>query len=124
MALIKEQTVHRVLLVDDDRDMLDMMTLGLEKRRGFEAVSTVSVTDALRHIATEEFDVLITDLQMPNPGDGFTVITAMRRSHPDALTLLVSGHPDVQRMRSLSSHSSLGRCRTRQQQIARSQTGR
>jgi len=50
----------------------------------------------LRHIATESFDVLITDLHMPDPGDGFTVVTAMRHSQPDALTLLVSGYPDVQ----------------------------
>jgi YesN/AraC family two-component response regulator len=40
--------------------------------------------------------VLLTDLHMPNPGDGFTVVTAMRHSQPDALTLLVSGYPDVQ----------------------------
>jgi YesN/AraC family two-component response regulator len=40
--------------------------------------------------------VLITDLHMPNPGDGFTVVTAMRHSQPNALTLLVSGYPDVQ----------------------------
>jgi DNA-binding NtrC family response regulator len=54
------------------------------------------VTEALRRITTENFDVLITDLHMPNPGDGFTVVTAMRHSQPDALTLLVSGYPDVQ----------------------------
>jgi DNA-binding NtrC family response regulator len=54
------------------------------------------VTEALRHIATEKFDVLITDLHMPDPGDGFTVVTAMRHSQPKALTLLVSGYPDVQ----------------------------
>jgi YesN/AraC family two-component response regulator len=33
---------------------------------------------------------------MPDPGDGFTVVTAMRHSQPGALTLLVSGYPDVQ----------------------------
>jgi len=33
---------------------------------------------------------------MPNPGDGFTVMSAMRHSQPNALTLLVSGYPDVQ----------------------------
>jgi DNA-binding NtrC family response regulator len=59
-------------------------------------VAAANVTDALRLIATETFDALITDLHMPNPGDGFTVISAMRHSQPDALTLLVSGYPDVQ----------------------------
>ena len=32
---------------------------------------------------------------MPNPGDGFTVISAMRHSQPEALTMLVSGYPDI-----------------------------
>jgi len=32
---------------------------------------------------------------MPNPSDGFAVITAMRHTQPEALTLLVSGYPDV-----------------------------
>jgi YesN/AraC family two-component response regulator len=54
------------------------------------------VTEALKRIATESFDVLITDLHMPDPGDGFTVVSAMRHSHPNALTMLVSGYPDVQ----------------------------
>ena len=86
---------HRVLLVDDDEAVRAMMNATLE-RKGFEVVAAASVTEALKHIATESFDVLITDLHMPNPGDGFTVITAMRHSQPDALTLLVSGYPDVQ----------------------------
>ena len=45
----------------------------------------------------ETFDALITDLNMPNPGDGFSVVTAMRHSQPSALILLVSGFPDVER---------------------------
>ena len=72
-----------------------MMCVTLENK-GFEVVAAASVTEALKHIATDRFDVLITDLHMPNPGDGFTVVTAMRHSQPEALTLLVSGYPDVQ----------------------------
>ena len=86
---------HRVLLVDDDSAVLAMMSQGLE-RKGFEVVAASSVTEALRRIATESFDVLITDLHMPNPGDGFTVVSAMRHSQPNAMTMLVSGYPDVQ----------------------------
>jgi YesN/AraC family two-component response regulator len=33
---------------------------------------------------------------MPSPSDGFAVVTAMRHSQPNTLTLLVSGYPDVQ----------------------------
>jgi YesN/AraC family two-component response regulator len=53
------------------------------------------VTEALKLITRESFDVLITDLHMPSPSDGFAIVTAMRHSQPDALTLLVSGYPDV-----------------------------
>jgi DNA-binding response OmpR family regulator len=87
--------VHRVLLVDDDSAVLAMMIQGLEHKK-FEVVAASSVTEALSRIATESFDVLITDLHMPDPGDGFTVVSAMRHSQPNALTLLVSGYPDVQ----------------------------
>jgi DNA-binding response OmpR family regulator len=86
---------RKVLLVDDDDAVRAMMTVALE-RKGFDVVAAAGVAEALRHIATESFDVLITDLHMPDPGDGFTVVTAMRHSQPNALTLLVSGYPDVQ----------------------------
>jgi len=90
-----EQVAPRVLLVDDDAAVLEMMTQ-LLSGKGFDVVAATSVTDALGWIATQKFDVLITDLHMPNPGDGFTVITAMRHSQPEALTMLVSGYPDIQ----------------------------
>jgi DNA-binding response OmpR family regulator len=95
MTPTETPTVHKVLLVDDDDAVRTMMCVTLENK-GFEVVAAASVTEALKHIATDRFDVLITDLHMPNPGDGFTVVTAMRHSQPEALTLLVSGYPDVQ----------------------------
>jgi len=95
MTSTEPTVAHKVLLVDDDDAVRSMMNETLE-HKGFGVVAAASVTEALRHIATESFDVLITDLHMPNPGDGFTVVTAMRHSQPDVLTLLVSGYPDVQ----------------------------
>jgi DNA-binding response OmpR family regulator len=95
MILTEPAITHKVLLVDDDDAVRAMMNATLQ-RKGFEVVAAANVTEALKHIATDSFDVLITDLHMPNPGDGFTVVTAMRHSQPNALTLLVSGYPDVQ----------------------------
>jgi DNA-binding response OmpR family regulator len=86
---------YKVLLVDDDLAVRDMMSEALE-RNGFDVVPASSVPEALTYIASEKFDVLLTDLHMPSAGDGFTVVSAMRHSQPNALTLLVSGYPDVQ----------------------------
>jgi DNA-binding response OmpR family regulator len=94
MSSAEGQTIHRVLLVDDDDAGRKMMSRSLESK-GFQVVAVGDVTEALRLIATERFEVLITDLHMPNAGDGFTVISAMRHSQPSALTMLVSGYPDL-----------------------------
>jgi DNA-binding response OmpR family regulator len=77
MTQTKTSLSHRVLLVDDDDAVREMMSLTLEAK-GFEVTPAASVTAALKLIVTETFDVLITDLHMPNPSDGFAVITAMR----------------------------------------------
>jgi DNA-binding response OmpR family regulator len=95
MNTIEGRIAQRVLLVDDDVIVGGMMKEVL-LHSGFEVVVANSVTEALTHIATAPFDALITDLHMPGPGDGFTVISAMRHSQPNALTLLVSGYPDIQ----------------------------
>jgi DNA-binding response OmpR family regulator len=95
MTPTEPRVAPRILLVDDDGAVRAMMKEGLT-HKGFEVVTASSVTEALAYIAGESFDVLITDLHMPDPGDGFTVVTAMRHSQPGALTLLVSGYPDVQ----------------------------
>jgi DNA-binding response OmpR family regulator len=95
MTQTERPVAYKVLLVDDDDGVRGMMNATLE-HKGFQVVPAANVTEALRLIATESFDVLISDLHMPNPGDGFTVVTAMRHSQPNALTLLVSGFPDVQ----------------------------
>jgi len=85
---------HKVMLVDDDEAIREMMTATLA-HKGFDVVAAANVTEALKLITTQSFGVLITDLHMPNPSDGFAVITAMRHIQPKALTLLVSGYPDV-----------------------------
>jgi DNA-binding response OmpR family regulator len=94
MTLTETGSSHKVLLVDDDEGVREMMTATLA-HKGFDVVAAVSVTEALKLVTTESFDVLITDLHMPNPSDGFAVITAMRHIQPKALTLLLSGYPDV-----------------------------
>jgi DNA-binding response OmpR family regulator len=85
-------TTPRVLVVDDDKAVRVMVQEGLQ-RDGFEVVAASNVSDALKHIATQKFDVLLSDLHMPLPGDGFTLVSAMRHTHPNALTIVLSGYP-------------------------------
>jgi CheY-like chemotaxis protein len=86
----------KVLLVDNDENDRLLTRRSLEAQN-CEVVSATCVTEALKQIGAQSFDVLITDLHMPDAGDGFAVVTAMRHSQPSALTLLISDFPDVQK---------------------------
>ena len=82
----------RILLVDDTESVLGSLKMILE-HHDFEVVTAANVNDALQLIGSQAFDVLLSDLHMPNPGDGLTVVSAMRHSHPKAVTLIFSGYP-------------------------------
>jgi CheY-like chemotaxis protein len=85
---------HRILVVEDDDSVRLMLREGLQ-RDGFEVVAASNVPDALGHIASQPFDVLLSDLHMPLAGDGFTVVSAMRHTHPNAVTFVLSGYPAI-----------------------------
>jgi len=84
----------RILLAEDDDAVRNMLQASLE-RDGFDVVAVANVRDALGYIATENFDALLSDLHMPHAGDGFTVVSAMRHTHPQAVTLVLSGYPAI-----------------------------
>jgi len=65
------------------------------ERDGLDVIAVGSVAEALQRIATESFDLLLSDLHMPQAGDGFTIVSAMRHTHPRAPTLVLSGYPVI-----------------------------
>jgi CheY-like chemotaxis protein len=88
-------TLPRVLLVDDDETVRATLSMVLE-HSGFEVSSAPNVNQALALIGSQSFDALVTDLHMPQPGDGLTVVSAMRHSNPKAVTLICSAFPEMQ----------------------------
>ena len=85
----------RVLFVDDEPAIRTTMQL-VFKKEGFDVTVASTVKEALDAIAKQDFDVLLSDLNIGQPGDGFTVVSAMRRSQPKALTLIITGYPDFE----------------------------
>jgi DNA-binding response OmpR family regulator len=82
----------RVLFVDDDPALRTTMPEVLVKF-GFKVTVAETVAQALKLITTQNFDVLISDLNIGQPGDGFTVVSAMRRTQPSATTFILTGYP-------------------------------
>jgi DNA-binding response OmpR family regulator len=84
----------KVLLVDDDEVV--RLTLGtMMREQGFAITTAANVSEALKLISSETYDVLLTDLHMPGAGDGLTVVSAMRHSNPKAVTMLLSAFPEM-----------------------------
>jgi PAS domain S-box-containing protein len=85
----------KLLFVDDDAAI--RTTLGaVLQHHGFAITAVGSVREALELITTQGFDVLLSDLNIGEPGDGFTVVSAMRRVQPDAFTFILTGYPDLE----------------------------
>src|SRR6266404_1182242 len=85
-------TKPRVLFVDDEESI--RLTLGLYlESEGMAVTTAATVPEALKLITQQSFDVLIADLNVGQSGDGFTVVSAMRRTQPDAVTFILTGYP-------------------------------
>src|SRR6185437_6590956 len=82
----------RLLFVDDEPSIRATLAAIL-KMRGFEVTTAATVSEALQYIARQTFDVLVSDLNIGEAGDGFTVVSAMRRTQPSAATFILTGYP-------------------------------
>jgi len=85
-------TTKRVLVVDDDRDMCNVVAEGLVDR-GYEAIPVSSSTEALAKLA-EPFDAVVTDLRMPGV-DGLELVAASRKIAPERPVIVMTAFSAV-----------------------------
>lgn len=82
----------RVLFVDDEPGIRSTLPSILQMH-GFVVTTAATVPEALDAINRQPFEVLLADLNIGQPGDGFTVVSAMRRTQPSAVTIIITGYP-------------------------------
>ena len=82
----------RVLFVDDEPGMRLTMPEVL-RQHGFSVTAVGNVNEALDEITSAQFDVLISDWNFDHPADGFIVVSAMRRTQPNCVTVILTGYP-------------------------------
>ena len=90
-----ESSPVRVLFVDDEPDIRAIMPEIL-RQHGFSVAAVGTVNEALDEITSAQFDVLISDLNFDHPSDGFIVISAMRRTQPNCVILILTGDSGVE----------------------------
>lgn len=82
----------RVLFVDDEPSIRLTLPPVLEEH-GFDVRSAASVAEALVEINSQQFDALLSDLNIGEEGDGFLVVSAMRHVQPRCITVILTGYP-------------------------------
>ena len=75
----------RVLVVDDV-EAIRLSLCAILENEGFDVTCAADVSEALKFISSQRYDVLLSDLHMPGAGDGLTVVSAMRHANPEAVT--------------------------------------
>src|SRR3984885_7219453 len=86
----------RVLLVDDDRELCQMLTEYLSAEH-FDVKSVHDGGDALEVLQASEFEILILDVMLPSVG-GFDVLRKLGASYETPILMLTARGDDIDRI--------------------------
>lgn len=96
----------RILVVDDELDVVEFVSDALGGNVDCKVSSAVNMADACRIIENESVDLLIADLKLPD-GDGADLVVALRKRHPLASAVIVTGSPSVETAVSALRHGAV-----------------
>ena len=80
----------KVLIVDDEKDFLDIMAERMDAR-GMQVSTATSAEDALKMVLKEPYDAVIMDLMMPEM-DGFKALKLFKETRPDVPIILLTAN--------------------------------
>jgi DNA-binding NtrC family response regulator len=96
----KEKTmddkVYKILIVDDDKDALDLLHLTLKRAEQFKSKIAIAEDGevALAEREKQEFDIVLADYKMPRM-NGIELLTLVRDKYPETLRILITGFSDI-----------------------------
>src|SRR5579864_4307423 len=88
VAASLDQRPPRILVVDDERSMRELLAIVL-RREGYEVLLAENGRKAVDLLEREPFDLLISDINMPDL-NGVEVLRAAKRIDPDILGIMVT----------------------------------
>ena len=86
--------INKILIVEDEEIIRRLFQRILSKTE-YQLVLVENVTDAFKMIQSEKFDLLITDLRLPD-GHGLDVIERFKEKFPNRNVIIVTGSPEAE----------------------------
>lgn len=81
-----------LLIAEDDPEMRDLLRKVLEKE-GYHVSLVANGREAAVSLAHDEFDLIVTDMLMPNDG-GLELLQNIRRAHPTLPVIIITAFGD------------------------------
>lgn len=100
----------KILIIDDEEDICEMLET-LFRKEGFETMSAGNGREALKLMEREEFDLMITDIVMPEM-EGISTIIETQKEQPDMKIFAISGGGRIDPESYLELASGFGAIRT------------
>jgi DNA-binding NtrC family response regulator len=86
---------HRALVIDDDKATLDLMEFQL-KAEGFRVTTAENGQQGLKFIEDDEFDIILTDLQLPGIS-GIEIVKRSKELSPETEIIMVTGYGSTEK---------------------------
>lgn len=84
----------RVLVVDDEAEMLEVVSDMVGKRLGCKLITAQSVAQARKVLESQRIDLLVTDVNLPD-GDGISLLAILHLHQPQAQAIVITGQASV-----------------------------
>jgi two-component system response regulator PilR (NtrC family) len=78
----------RVLVVDDERSMREFLEIFF-RSEGYDVTTAAGLRDALLHVEGNDFDVVVSDIQMPD-GSGIDLLHAVHEASPETVVIMMT----------------------------------
>ena len=80
----------KVLVVDDEPDIRELLALTLE-RMSLQSVTAPDISTAKDLLASQNFDLCLTDMQLPD-GNGIDLVARIQRDSPQMPVAVITAH--------------------------------
>jgi two-component system response regulator PilR (NtrC family) len=87
-------TTKHVLIIDDEPDICELIEITL-MRMGLKTQSAQNLTDARILLETEQFDLCLTDMRLPD-GDGIDLVTHVQENYPNLPIAVITAHGNME----------------------------
>jgi DNA-binding NtrC family response regulator len=82
---------EKILVIDDEMDMLMMLRMLIEDNTGYGVETTNTPSEGLKRLSEEPFDLVITDLKMPGM-DGMELFSELKTLAPNLPVILITAY--------------------------------